>query len=183
MREHLVLAGRLTGMRPGHLRREVDTVAQEMLLTELLDRRVAALSGGQRRRVQTAAALVPRPPVLLLDEPTVGTDPATREALLAAVRNRADEGASVCYTTHYLPELERIRASIAVAVQGRVVARDTGQRLLAGLPSELRVRFTRPIGPGSVGEPGWEHVDDELRKTTCRPVSYTHLTLPTNREV
>ncbi|GAA4552115.1 ABC transporter ATP-binding protein [Amycolatopsis samaneae] len=169
VREHLVLFGRLAGLRPGRLRREVDTVAGEMLLTELLDRRVAELSGGQRRRVQTAAALVHRPPVLLLDEPTVGADPATREALLAAVRARADEGASVCYTTHYLPELERMRAGIAIAIKGRVVTRDTGQRLLAGLPSELRVRFARPAAPDLVAAGGWEVVEDELRKTTREP--------------
>jgi ABC-2 type transport system ATP-binding protein len=166
VREHLVLFGRLAGLGPGRLRREVDTVSQEMLLTELLDRRVAELSGGQRRRVQTAAALVHRPPVLLLDEPTVGADPATRDALLAAVRARATEGAAVCYTTHYLPELERLRANIAIAVKGRIVARDTGQRLLAGLPSELRVRFTLPEPPSTAG---WESVDDELRRTTFHP--------------
>jgi ABC-2 type transport system ATP-binding protein len=169
VREHLVLFGRLAGLNPARLRREVDIVSQEMLLTELLDRRVAELSGGQRRRVQTAAALVHRPPVLLLDEPTVGADPATRDALLAAVRARANEGAAVCYTTHYLPELERLGAGIAIAVNGRIVARDTGQRLLAGLPSELRVRLTHSAPSELANSSGWEAVDDELRMTTFHP--------------
>ncbi|HWC81171.1 MAG TPA: ABC transporter ATP-binding protein [Pseudonocardiaceae bacterium] len=169
VREHLRLFGRMAGLRRAALRREVDTVTQEMMLTEQLDRRVAELSGGQRRRAQTAIALIHRPPVLLLDEPTVGADPATRDALLAAVRSRATEGAAVCYTTHYLPELERLRASIAIIARGRVVARDTGQRLLAGLPSELRVRLQQPETVAVAERAGWQLVADELRMSTCTP--------------
>ena len=169
VREHLVLFGRLAGLRPAALRREVATVAEEMVLTDLLDRRIAELSGGQRRRVQTAVALVPRPAVLLLDEPTVGADPATRDALLVAVRRRADDGAAVCYTTHYLPELERLRAGIAIVARGRVIVRDTGQRLLAGLPSELRVRLNRPDLTAEALRAGWQLADDELRRSTCDP--------------
>jgi ABC-2 type transport system ATP-binding protein len=69
------------------------------------------------------------PPVLLLDEITVGADPTSRAALLGAVRARAGEGAAVCYTTHYLPELDVLGATLAVAVDGRVIARGTRQEL------------------------------------------------------
>lgn len=168
VREHLVLFGRLAGLGRVRLRREVDAVVTAMMLADFLDQRVSVLSGGQRRRVQTAVALVHRPPVLLLDEPTVGADPVTREALLAVVLDRAAEGAAVCYTTHYLPELERLHASIAIAARGRIVARDTGQRLLAGLPSELRIRFTHRV-PAHFVRAGWEVVDAELRITTFDP--------------
>ncbi len=119
--------------------------------------------------MQTAVALVHRPPVLLLDEPTVGADPVTRDALLAAVRQRAADGAAVCYTTHYLPELERLGASIAMVAGGRVIARNSGDRLLAGLPSELRVRFTGGV-PARLGELPATTVDDtELRISTVTP--------------
>jgi len=79
---------------------------------------------------------VHRPPVLLLDEPTVGADPVTREALLGAVRTAADDGAAVVYTTHYLPELDVLGATLAVADRGRVVARGERDELRAAADSE-----------------------------------------------
>ena len=75
--------------------------------------------------------MIHRPRVLLLDEPTVGADPITRDALLAVVREAADEGAAVVYTTHYLPELDTLDATLAVADHGRVVARGSRAELLA----------------------------------------------------
>jgi ABC-2 type transport system ATP-binding protein len=80
--------------------------------------------------------------LLLLDEPTVGADPGTRQALLAMVRECAAAGTAVCYTTHYLPELADLAASIAVVSRGRVIARGSQQQLLAGIPGELRVVLT-----------------------------------------
>jgi ABC-2 type transport system ATP-binding protein len=138
-RRNLRLFGGLAGLRRGALARAIAETAEAMNVTAFLDRPVGLLSGGQRRRVQAAAALLHRPPLLLLDEPTAGADPATREALLAAVRQRADEGTAVCYTTHYLPELEDLGATIAVVAQGRVIARGRQAELLAGVPGELRI--------------------------------------------
>ncbi|MFI6480501.1 ABC transporter ATP-binding protein [Nonomuraea sp. NPDC050663] len=137
VRETVRLFGRLAGVR----RPPVEEVAADLHLTEVLGRRVGVLSGGQQRRVQAATALVAAPPdaVLLLDEPTVGADPETRQALLAAVRRRADEGATVVYCTHYLPELAELEATIAVAASGRVIARGEGRELLKQLPGEVRV--------------------------------------------
>ena len=130
-RENLTLFGRVAGLRGGALRRGVERVGTDLLLDAVLDRRVAVLSGGQQRRVHAAVAMLPAPPVLLLDEPTVGADPASRLALLAAVRRRADEGCAVVYTTHYLPEIAALGATLAVAVGGRVVARGPVDELLA----------------------------------------------------
>jgi ABC-type multidrug transport system ATPase subunit len=76
-------------------------------------------------RTQAATALIAERPLLLLDEPTVGADPATRARLLAVVAERAAAGAAVVYTTHYLPELAELRATVAVAQAGRIVARGT----------------------------------------------------------
>lgn len=141
VREHLRLFAAIGGLRGAALRRAVDQTAEEMALTAVLDRRVGVLSGGQRRRTQTASALVHSPPLLVLDEPTVGADPDTRRALLAAVRSRADAGAAVLYTTHYLPELEELDATLAVMVSGRLVGRGERRELMSGLPGLLRLTF------------------------------------------
>jgi ABC-2 type transport system ATP-binding protein len=79
------------------------------------------------------------PGVLLLDEPTAGADPDTRQALLTAVRSRAAAGAAVVYTTHYLPELVELDATLAVTRSGRIVARGDRARLTANLPGEIRI--------------------------------------------
>src|SRR5256886_1917864 len=130
--ENLRFFGRLAGLRGRRLRAAIDEVAVALRLTGSLRAGVATLSGGQRRRVHAAVALLHRPAVLLLDEPTVGADPASREALLTAVRDRAAAGAAVCYTTHYLPELDILGATVALADAGRVVLRGSRADLLAG---------------------------------------------------
>jgi ABC-2 type transport system ATP-binding protein len=141
VRQNLRLFGSLAGLRGRVLTRSMDEVAAALDLTGVLDRAVGVLSGGQRRRAQTATALLHRPAVLLLDEPTAGADPTTRRALLDVVRQRAADGAAICYTTHYLPELEDLDATIALARHGRVVARGDRATLLAGLPGEVVVEF------------------------------------------
>ncbi|MFJ3420464.1 ABC transporter ATP-binding protein [Streptomyces sp. NPDC086082] len=145
LRENLRLYGGLAGLRRAGLRAELAAVAEALALTDVLDRPIATLSGGQQRRAQAATVLLPRPRVLLLDEPTVGADPTTREALLRLVRTRADEGAAICYTTHYLPELEHLDATLAVAASGRVIARGHRADLLDGLPGEVTVTFTGAV--------------------------------------
>ncbi|WP_406492329.1 ABC transporter ATP-binding protein [Streptomyces sp. NBC_00846] len=141
VREHLKLFGGLSGLRRGALSDAVDEVAADLRLTEFLDRPAGFLSGGQQRRAQAGTALIHRPALLLLDEPTAGADPETRQALLDTVRRRADDGAAVVYTTHYLAELTELDATLAVAKRGRVVARGTAAELLTGLPGEVRLTF------------------------------------------
>ena len=141
-RDHLRLYGTLAGRRTGAaLTAAITALAEELLLGEVLDRKVGLLSGGQRRRVQAATALVGDPPLLLLDEPTAGADPETRTALLDAVRARAAGGTAVLYTTHYLPELADLDATLAVARAGRIIARGSRAELTRDLPGELRLRL------------------------------------------
>ncbi len=123
--EHLRLFGALAGLRGPALCRAVDDIAGRMDLADVAGQPTALLSGGQRKRTQAATALIAERPLLLLDEPTVGADPATRARLLAVVADRAAAGAAVVYTTHYLPELAELGATVAVAQAGRVVARGT----------------------------------------------------------
>jgi ABC-2 type transport system ATP-binding protein len=135
-RENLELFAALHGVGRRQARRAVADVAGALVLEDVLDARVAQLSGGQQRRVQAATAMVHRPAVLLLDEPTVGADPVTREALLDAVRAAADDGAAIVYTTHYLPELDVLGATLAVADHGRVIARGERDALRAASPTK-----------------------------------------------
>jgi ABC-2 type transport system ATP-binding protein len=123
--EHLRLFGALAGLRGPALRRAVDDIAERMDLADVAGKPTGLLSGGQRKRTQAATALIAERPLLLLDEPTVGADPATRARLLAVVADRAAAGAAIVYTTHYLPELTDLKATVAVAQAGRIVARGT----------------------------------------------------------
>jgi ABC-2 type transport system ATP-binding protein len=174
VRDNLRLFGSLAGLRSGGLQAAIGAVAEELRLTDVLGQRVGLLSGGQRRRTQAATAMLGCPAVLLLDEPTAGADPETRAALLAAVRRRADAGAAVVYTTHYLPELTELGATLAVARCGRVIARGSQDSLISGLTGELRLRFddggpTTPIPAGLADRA--RTVEDELRIATASPAA------------
>lgn len=174
VRDNLRLFAATAGLRRAALNRAVDQVACELRLTEVLGQRVGLISGGQQRRTQAAAALIGDAPVLLLDEPTAGADPQTRGALLAAVLDRAARGAAVLYTTHYLPELADLGATVAVARSGRIVARGTQQNLMNGLPGELRLRFADPAGGQCPDLPAVlaaraRCVDGELRVSSTDP--------------
>ena len=123
-RDNLRFFGELAELAPPLLARRIDEVAEALDLTELLDRPVRTFSGGEKRRIHTALAMLHRPPLLLLDEPTTGVDVATRAHLLDAVRAlAAEDGTAICYSTHYLPEVEALGASVAILDRGRVVAR------------------------------------------------------------
>ncbi|GAA1007772.1 daunorubicin resistance protein DrrA family ABC transporter ATP-binding protein [Acrocarpospora pleiomorpha] len=137
VREHLILFGKLAGLRRTALDSAIEDLTVALRLGAFLDRKTAGLSGGQQRRVQAATALIHRPGLLLLDEPTAGADLETREAMLDVVKQRAGDGAAIVYTTHYLPELVELQATIAVARNGRIIARGTYDELVEGLPGEV----------------------------------------------
>ncbi|SBT41785.1 ABC transporter ATP-binding protein [Micromonospora auratinigra] len=115
----------------------VEETLAALLLDEVADRQVRTLSGGQRRRVHCAMATVARPPLLLLDEPTVGVDPATRRAVLDHVRELAATGTAVCYSTHYLPEVAALDAMVVLLAAGRVATRGLVGDLLARYGSTM----------------------------------------------
>jgi ABC-2 type transport system ATP-binding protein len=107
--------------------------------------RYRQLSGGERQRLALALALVGRPDVLLLDEPTAGMDPAARAATRALLRSLRDDGAAVLLTTHDLGDVERIADRVVIVDHGRIVA-EGPPALVAGAASvALRVRFAAPI--------------------------------------
>jgi ABC-2 type transport system ATP-binding protein len=137
-RRNLEIHASLWGVETHKAKERVDELATTLGLTELLDRPVETYSGGERRRLEIARALVSHPRVLFMDEPTVGLDPRIRAELLdviAGLRGRSE--LTVLLTTHYLEEAEQLCDRIAIMHSGRIVALDTPQALLAQLGHEL----------------------------------------------
>jgi ABC-2 type transport system ATP-binding protein len=131
VRRNLALFGELAGIRGPELKRRIDEVAEALAVTDLLDRQAGKLSGGQKRRLHTAIALLHRPALLLLDEATTGADVETRGHILGLVRHLADNGSAVLYSTHYLAEVENLGATAAIIDAGKVIARDDVSALIA----------------------------------------------------
>jgi ABC-2 type transport system ATP-binding protein len=137
-RAQLELHARLWGVEPAAARRRIAELAQTLGVAELLERKVASYSGGQRRRLEIARALVSAPRVLFLDEPTVGLDPRIRFELLDAIAGlRRRDGMTIVLTTHYLEEAERLCDRVAIMHAGAIAAIGTPAELLAGLGGEL----------------------------------------------
>jgi ABC-2 type transport system ATP-binding protein len=137
-RRHLDIHARLWGVDPRGAAARIDETVVALSLSDVVDRPVGTYSGGERRRLEVARALVSRPRVLFLDEPTVGLDPLIRAELLdliAGVQARFDT--TVLVTTHYLDEAERLCDRIAILHEGRIVALDTPAGLRAQLGREL----------------------------------------------
>jgi ABC-2 type transport system ATP-binding protein len=130
--ENLVMVGRLYGMRRAEAKRRGQALLERFDLVEAADRAVKTYSGGMRRRLDLAAALVARPPVLFLDEPTTGLDPRSRLEVWATIEGLVAEGTTVLLTTQYLDEADRLADLIAVIDRGRVIAE--------GTPDELKDR-------------------------------------------
>jgi ABC-2 type transport system ATP-binding protein len=148
-RQHLDLHARLWGVDAAAARARIDELADALGLVALLERPLASYSGGERRRLEIARALVSDPQVLFLDEPTVGLDPRIRHELLdviAGLRTRREM--TVLVTTHYLDEAERLCDRVAIIHTGRIVALDTPEALLAGLGREI-VELRVAGDPGS----------------------------------
>jgi ABC-2 type transport system ATP-binding protein len=137
-RRNLDLHARLWGIPPSTAAGRVTELASSFGLSEVIGRPVDSLSGGQRRRLEIARALVSEPRVLFLDEPTVGLDTRIRYELLDLISGlRGAAGMTTVLTTHYLDEAERLCDRIAVMHQGAIVALDRPAALLAGLGAEL----------------------------------------------
>jgi ABC-2 type transport system ATP-binding protein len=131
-RDNLRLFTGLSGMGRNEARTAIDGMAELLGLTALLDRRAKELSGGERRRLHTAIALVGRPSLVLLDEPTVGADVQTRAQLLGVVRELAGNGTAVVYSTHYFPEVVDLGASVVILHHGHVLARGSIDEVITG---------------------------------------------------
>ena len=135
---NLELHARLWGVDRARAAARIGELAETLGIADLLERPVGTYSGGERRRLEIARALVSEPAVLFLDEPTVGLDPRIRQELLDVIANlRTRDGLTILLTTHYLDEAQRLCDRVAILHEGRIVALDTPAALLAGLGREI----------------------------------------------
>jgi len=127
--ENLDMVGRLYHLSPEESRRRARELIEMFDLVEAGDRPVKGFSGGMRRRIDLAGALVVNPPVLFLDEPTTGLDPRSRLALWDVIKRLVSDGTTVLLTTQYLEEADQLADKIAVIDEGKVIAQGTSDEL------------------------------------------------------
>ena len=161
-RENLWLFGRLQGV-PG---KEAHAMAERLLgqfaLEEAADKAIAQFSGGMRRRLDLAASLISRPPLIFLDEPTTGLDPRTRGQMWDTIRDLVDQGCTVLLTTQYLDEADQLADRIAVIDRGAKVAEGTSDQLKSQVGSStLQLRLLDPAQTGQAVDVVRRVVGDE----------------------
>jgi ABC-2 type transport system ATP-binding protein len=148
----------LYGLRGRRLRERVTWALDFVGLADRKRDRVGAYSGGMKRRLNLAAALVHNPELILLDEPTVGVDPQSRNLILENITSLRRDGRTIVYTTHYMEEAERLCDRVAIMDHGRLLAEDTVVNLMAAhagapvLVTEVDGREVRVATPDPVGE-------------------------------
>jgi ABC-2 type transport system ATP-binding protein len=146
-REILKLQGQLCGLQSSHARDRADEMLDLVGLTEAADRQVKTYSGGMKRRLDLASALVHEPRLLFLDEPTEGLDPASRQSVWQEVQRLNQRGMTVFLTTHYLEEADRLADRVAIIDHGKVVAQGTPSELKATVGADV---VTVHVGYGMV---------------------------------
>lgn len=163
--QNLNFFGRLYGLRGGDLRQRLEEVLVFVRLSEHARRPVRALSGGMQRRINLACAILHRPSLLLLDEPTVGLDIQSRQAIFACLRELRDHGVAMVFTTHHLEEAEELCDRIGIMDEGRLVASGTVSSLGATLPGW---RLDGPHRHATPRRPGLERIFLELTGRSLR---------------
>lgn len=139
-RENLVFFGQLYGINSPELHRRVDQILAAIGLAERAHDRAANYSGGMKRRLNLGSALVHQPQLLLLDEPTTGVDPQSRNHIFEEVRRLNAAGVTIIYTSHYMEEVQSLCSRIGIIDHGKLIACDTLTALLHLLPGSIRFR-------------------------------------------
>ncbi|HSQ27148.1 MAG TPA: ABC transporter ATP-binding protein [Anaerolineales bacterium] len=157
-RENLVFWGKMYGLRGAALKTRVDEV---LLIIGLVDRQkdhVGKFSGGMKRRVNIGAALLHKPALIIMDEPTVGIDPQSRRHILDNVKELNRQGMTVLYTTHYMEEAAELSHHIAIMDRGKVIAYGTHDELIRLVGEQTRIDLT-VTGEIEPVLPGWKTTD------------------------
>jgi ABC-2 type transport system ATP-binding protein len=157
-RENLDFWGKMVGLRGARLRQRVDEVLQVIGLAERQKDRVGKFSGGMKRRVNIGVALLHKPAVVIMDEPTVGIDPQSRRHILDNVKQLNREGMTVLYTTHYMEEAAELSRHIVIMDGGKVIASGTHAELIRLVGEQARLELRLSV-PGETVLEAWRRVD------------------------
>jgi ABC-2 type transport system ATP-binding protein len=163
-RENLTFWGKMYGLRGGALKSRVSEVLEVIGLSDRANDRVGKYSGGMKRRVNIGVALLHKPRVIYMDEPTVGIDPQSRRNILDSVVLLKDQGMTVLYTTHYMEEAQELSNHIAIMDHGQLIACGTNEELVTLVGQQTRIDLTVNVEPGNVLD-GWRAVEGVQRVT------------------
>jgi ABC-2 type transport system ATP-binding protein len=161
-RENLTFWGKMYGLRGSSLRARVDEVLEIIGLSDRARERVGKYSGGMKRRVNIGVALLHKPKVIYMDEPTVGIDPQSRRNILDSVVALKDQGMTVLYTTHYMEEAQEISDHVAIMDHGKVIAVGTHEELVKLVGGQARIDLTLSVNVENV-IPAWQAVEGVQR--------------------
>lgn len=151
VREHLELFAKIKGLDKTSARLQTDDILHNLELAEHAEKQVGQLSGGQRRRILIGLAILGKPPLLILDEPTTGLDPQSRRAVWLLLKRIIADGATVIFSTHYLEEAEQLSSRIAFINGGKIVADGSLTELRARFPNKYRLSYLN--GNGQIAMP------------------------------
>ena len=157
-RENLTFWGKMYGLRGPSLQTRVDEVLEIIGLSDRARERVGKYSGGMKRRVNIGVALLHKPKVIYMDEPTVGIDPQSRRNILDSVIALKDQGMTVLYTTHYMEEAQEISEHVAIMDHGQVIACGTHEELVKLVGGQTRIDLTVNVSVEKI-LPAWEKVE------------------------
>lgn len=161
-RENLVFWGKMYGLRGADLKQRVDEVLEIIGLADRQKDHVGKFSGGMKRRVNIGAALLHKPEVVIMDEPTVGIDPQSRRHILDNVKELNQQGMTVLYTTHYMEEAAELSHHIAIMDKGKVIAYGTHDELIKMVGEQTRIDLTLNTEAAKILS-AWQKVDGVSR--------------------
>jgi ABC-2 type transport system ATP-binding protein len=143
--ENLAFFGELYGVKPPALGQRIEATLAAVGLLDRAKGRVSTFSGGMKRRLNVGAALIHQPRIVLLDEPTTGVDPQSRNHIFEEVRRLNREGTTIIYTSHYMEEVQALCTRVGIIDHGQLIACDTLPALLRQLPGLIRIRLAQPV--------------------------------------